>query len=354
MTSPTKKSGKKQKAQNTQRAGWWRRILPNALAIVIVLSLLGVTYQTVATQNDIKKYPMPGQLIDVGGYRLHLYCTGKATDGNPTVILEQGLGGTTPAWGLIQPEVAKVTRVCAYDRAGMGWSDPALKGTQRDGQQIVKDLHTLLQKANISGPYVMVGWSFGGLYTRIFAHQYPEEVAGMVLLDSSHPDQWSTTAGQEMYKSNLRFYSISSTMARFGLIRLRVKSQATTGLPDLQQKELLAFYSATQDWDAQAAEFKSLPQTNRQVNASGSFGDIPLIVLSAIDHGMSKELEQNWQDWQNQLAQLSTNSYHQILDRAHHESLWADPQFASESVAAILKVVNAVETGKLLPSLAPL
>jgi pimeloyl-ACP methyl ester carboxylesterase len=339
---------------NQQKTGsgcftWIKRIVLTFLIIVIVLLLLGMIYQTVSTQADKRNYPAPGQLIDVGGYRLHLYCMGAATDGSPTVILETGLGGSSPTWAWIQPEVAKVTRVCAYDRAGLGWSDPAPTGTPRDGQQVAVELHTLLQKAGIPGPYVMVGHSFGGLYTLVFAHQYPRDVAGVVLLDSSHPDQWtSTPAGQSLYQSNARSYSVTSTLARLGLLRLRATSQPALTLPELQNKELLAFNSATQDWDAQAAEFAATTDLDNEVRAAGSLGNLPLFVLTATEHGGPPEMEQAWQELQNELAQLSTNSLHKVLDGARHESLWADPNFASESVTAILKVVDAIQYGTSL------
>jgi pimeloyl-ACP methyl ester carboxylesterase len=343
MTLPVKESGNEQKTKSGCFT-WIIRIFVTLLIILIALTLLGITYQNLSTQADKNKYPAPGQLIDIGGYRLHLYCTGNPTDGSPTVILEQGLGGSSPAWALIQPEVAKVTRVCAYDRAGLGWSDPAPNGTPRDGQQVAVELHTLLQKADIPGPYVMVGHSFGGLYTLVFAHQYPKNVVGVVLLDSSHPDQWtSTPAGQELYKSNARTYLITSTLARLGLLRLRGKFQPALGLPDLQNKELLAFNSATQDWDAQAAEFLATIDLDNEVRAAGSLGNLPLFVLSATDHGGPAEMEQAWQTLQNELAQLSTNSVHKVLDGARHESLWADPKYAGESVTAILKVVDAAQ-----------
>jgi pimeloyl-ACP methyl ester carboxylesterase len=323
---------------------WIKRIFLTLLGFVIVLSLLGMTYQYVSTQADKKKYPAPGQLIDIGGYRLHLYCTGESTDGSPTVILEQGLGGMSPAWALIQPEVAKVTRVCAYDRAGLGWSDPAPKDTPRDGQQVASELHTLLQKANIPGPYVMVGHSSGGLYVLSFAHQYPTDVVGMALLDSSHPDQWNTPVAQELYKSNARLYSITSTLARLGVLRLRALSQPKLGLPDLPNKELLAFNSATQDWDEQAKEFFATPDIDNEVRAAGSLGNLPLFVLTATDHGGPAEMERTWQGLQNQLAGLSTNSVHKVLEGARHESLWADPKYTGESVTAILKVVVAAQS----------
>lgn len=343
MAASVKKAEDGQKTK-TGCFTWVKRIFLTVLIIVAGLSVLGVIYQNLATQADENKYPAPGQLIDIGGYRLHLYCTGESKDGNPTVILEQGLGGTSPAWALIQPEVAQVTRVCAYDRAGLGWSDHAPKGTPRDGKEVASELHTLLQKANVAGPYVMVGHSFGGLYTLVFAHQYAKEVAGVILLDSSHPDQWtSTPAGQQMYQMNARSYSVTSTLARLGLLRLRTKTLPALGLPDLQNQELLAFLSATKDWDAQAAEFAATIDLDNEARAGGSLGDLPLFVLTATEHGGPAEMEQLWQGMQDQLAQLSTNSVHKVLEGARHESLWADPKYSAESVAAILKVIDAAQ-----------
>lgn len=339
MTLPVNESRK-------DRFPWVKRIFLILLIVLIVLPLLGITYQTLSTQADQKKYLAPGQMVDIGGYRLHLYCMGKPTHGSSTVILEQGQGGSSPAWGLIQPEVAKVTRICAYDRAGLGWSDPAPLGTPRDGRQVAGELHTLLQKANIAGPYVLVGHSFGGLYALFFAHQYSRDVAGVVLLDSSHPDQWiSTPAGQELYKSSARIYSVTPLLARLGVLRLRAKSQPASGLPDLQNQELLAFSSATKDWDAQAAEFSATTDLDNEVRADGALGNLPLFVLTATDHGGPAEMEQAWQGLQDELAGLSTNSIHKVLEGARHEALWAEPKFASESVNAILKVIDAVQRG---------
>ena len=122
------------------------------------------------------------EMVVVGGHRLHIDCVGQ---GSPTVILESGLGTMSVDWANVQPEVAKTTRVCAYDRAGTGWSEPGPE--PRDPQQIARELHTLLGNAGIDGPYVLVGQSFGGLYVRMYAAQYPKEVEGMVLVDASHP-----------------------------------------------------------------------------------------------------------------------------------------------------------------------
>jgi pimeloyl-ACP methyl ester carboxylesterase len=139
-------------------------------------------YETVRESLDARAYPMPGQLIDVGGHRLHLHCTGS---GSPTVVLEPGGGAASSDLGWIAPAVARDTRVCVYDRAGRGWSDAA-DGPQ-DGAHIAADLHTLLDRAHVPGPYVLAGHSFGGLYVLSFAAQFPDQVAGMVLLDSTAP-----------------------------------------------------------------------------------------------------------------------------------------------------------------------
>ncbi|HEY6072332.1 MAG TPA: alpha/beta hydrolase, partial [Anaerolineales bacterium] len=325
---------------------WLKRILTGLLVLLGVLAVAGMAYQYFATQADKKKYPAPGQLVDVGGYRLHIYCTGAQIDGSPTVILEQGLGGPSPAWAWIQPEIAKVTRVCAYDRAGVGWSDPAPKGTKRDGLQIARELQTLLQKANIPGPYVIAGHSLGGLYALVYAHQYPEDVAGLVLLDSSSPDQWThSPSAQELFTKTGRQISMYSILAHFGLVRLFMNSQPPSGLPEPHNGELTAFTSANKDWDTQVGEYGATLELDNEVRTAGKLGDLPLAVLTATIHNGSPEMEQAWPALQDELAQLSTNSIHYILEGARHESLWVDPKFAAQSTSAILKVVDAAQHG---------
>jgi alpha/beta hydrolase fold len=159
-----------------------RRWLLYPVLAALTLASVGAGYETVGESVDATAYPMPGQLIDVGGRRLHLSCTGS---GSPTVILEPGLGEASSAMAWIAPAVARDSRVCVYDRAGRGWSDAA--DGPLDSAQTAADLHTLLDRAHIPGPYVLAGHSFGGLYILTFAATYPDEVAGMVLLDSTAP-----------------------------------------------------------------------------------------------------------------------------------------------------------------------
>jgi pimeloyl-ACP methyl ester carboxylesterase len=188
-----------------------------AFAVLAIMIIMGAIYQSVASARDLKKYPPPGKLYDVGGCRLHLYSTGE---GGPTVILEAG--GSSPAllWYLVQKEVAKFARVCSYDRAGFGWSDPASKPLSAN--DVAGDLHELLKKADIPGPYILVGHSIGGVYVRAFTHLYPSKVVGMVLVDSSHESQ-NLRYPPEFNKISRR--QISSMrmlpfLARIGILRL--------------------------------------------------------------------------------------------------------------------------------------
>ena len=341
------KAGNQSAKPSSRMWTWLKRGLLGLLILIVALSVVGAAYQAIATQMDQRNYAAPGQLVDVGGYRLHLYCTGTNLANNPTVILEQGLGGISSAWVLIQPEVAKVTRVCSYDRAGMGWSEPSPE--PRDAQHIAAELHTMLHNADIPGPYVLVGWSFGGLYARQYAGQYPDEVSGLVLLDSSHPDQWTgTPEGQAQFASNSKIYSVSPALARLGVMRVVGSLQPALNFPMPYSGAIKASFAASKDWDAQSAEFLASPATMTQVNDSGSLGNIPLFVLTATEHGTPPKQEELWQNWQIDLASLSTNSLHKIVEGADHASFWLDAETAKVSIAAILQVVEAARTGQPL------
>src|SRR5215210_7284679 len=166
---------------------WIRRELVWMIAGLLALAVIGAIYQAIATEIDQRTYPPPGELVNVGNHSLHINCVGE---GGPTVILEAASLGMSAHWVRVQQQVAQTTRVCAYDRAGMGWSERSPE--PRDARQVSSELHTLLEGAGgIEGPYVLVGHSYGGLYARMYAARYSEEVAGVVLVDSSHPEQFT-------------------------------------------------------------------------------------------------------------------------------------------------------------------
>jgi pimeloyl-ACP methyl ester carboxylesterase len=192
------------------------KIIKILLATIIVLPMLGILYQTLAGAMDARRYPPPGELIEVKGRDMHLYCLGE---GNPTVVLEAGAGGGVLGWAWIQPEVAKETRVCAYDRAGYGWSDET--SGDLNAATVVEDLRILLEAAGERAPFVLVGYSLGGHYNRVFAHTYPEEVLGVVLVDARNP---AVTGRLESYEDDvsqaMRMMRMGHALARFGVMRL--------------------------------------------------------------------------------------------------------------------------------------
>ena len=218
------------------RGGRW---LLYPVIATLALASIGGGLETLGEAADAKAYPMPGQLIDVGGHRLHLSCTGSGT---PTVVLEPGGGGMSSILGWIAPAVARDTRVCVYDRAGRGWSEPA--DTAQDGAQIATDLHRLLQRGHVPGPYVLAGHSFGGLYVLTFAARYPDEVAAMVLVDSTAPASAATpgtpSPGHGGSSDGMsRVSALVSAAARLGLARLYAQSDFGS-LPPRSRDEVRA------------------------------------------------------------------------------------------------------------------
>ncbi|HKZ52584.1 MAG TPA: alpha/beta hydrolase, partial [Candidatus Acidoferrales bacterium] len=167
-------------------------LLGGVLLVSLVLVLLGVVHQLLGSARDARRYPPLGQLVDVGGYRLHLLCTGE---GRPTVVLDSGLPGTCLSWTYVQPELVRFTRVCSYDRAGLGWSDASPH--PRTSKQMVEELRRLLANAGIKPPYVLVGHSFGAFTVRLFAALNSNEVVGLVLVDPLHTREWLEMAEQQ-------------------------------------------------------------------------------------------------------------------------------------------------------------
>jgi pimeloyl-ACP methyl ester carboxylesterase len=269
---------------------------------------------------------------------LHINCLGE---GGPTVILEAANLGMSAHWVRVQQLLAQTTRVCAYDRAGLGWSE---SGTEpRDAKQISSELHTLLQGADTEAPYVLVGHSYGGLYARMYAARYPNQVAGVVLVDSSHPEQFTRSPeGQAMYEQTRRMGAVIPWLTRLGVIRLINFYPAHPDLPSQQRAQIEAFNSSTQHVVTTVEEFSATPQTNAQVRSTQSLGDTPLAVVSA------GEQSSDWLEMQDELAALSPNSVHRVVEGATHESLLYDKGDAQVTSAAIEQVVDAVRTDRPL------
>src|SRR5215208_1182349 len=321
--------------QLQSRGGRW---LLYPVIAVLALAAIGGGYQTLGAAADAKAYPMPGQLIDVGGHRLHLRCTGSGT---PTVVLEPGAGEMSSSLGWIAPAVARNTRVCVYDRAGRGWSEPA--DTAQDGAQIATDLHRLLQRGHIPGPYVLAGHSFGGLYVLTFAARYPDQVAGMVLVDSTAPasttNPGTAPPGHGGASNGMsRVWALVSTAARLGLGRLYARS-AFGSLPPRSRDEVRASDATPSTLRSTIDEYVQAAASTEQAAALRNFADKPLIVLTA---GSGHDAA--WSAAQNRLATLSTNSAHRITDGATHEDLIGNEEDAAATTQAILDVVASVRS----------
>lgn len=325
--------------------GFW--IIRGLLAIVVLIVgvlALGYGYEALAESNDSRAYPPPGQLFDVGGYRLHISCMGE---GSPTVILDALQPGTVSNWVWIQPEIARSTRVCAYDRAGLGWSDVGPE--PRDAQQNTRELETLLQNAGIEGPYVLVGHSLGGLYARVFAGQHPDEVQGMVLIDSSHPDGWQREGIPEGVGMNKDQLAMGPIAARFGMLRVMSFFPIDADLPAQQQAELKAFYATPKFAEISRQVDLAFPSILAQGREVTTLGDIPLVVVTRGDvdaaavesHALAREL-------QIELSQLSSNSDYRVVYGATHTSLVNNPDHAQPVITAIHDVLESIRSGTSL------
>src|SRR5215203_2970203 len=321
--------------QVRSRAARW--LLYPVLAMLMVASV-GGGYQTVRQSIDTRAYPMPGQLVDVGGHRMHIHCTGA---GSPTVILEPGQGGASSDSGWVAPTLARDSTVCVYDRAGRGWSDPA--DDPQDAARIAADLHTLLERAQVPGPYVLAGHSFGGLYVQTFAATYPDQVAGLVLLDSTAPKPGpALPARTESYSVLGRISAVFSAVAHLGGGRL-IAQGSYGGLPPHVRGEARANASTASYLRSSIEEFVAANTSMQQAASLTDLDDKPLAVVTA-DTGNAA----NWQAKQDQMATLSTNSSHRVAKDTTHESLLYDEADSAQASQAIRDVITVVRTGRPL------
>jgi pimeloyl-ACP methyl ester carboxylesterase len=302
---------------------WTGRIL----AVLVGLALLGAAYESISEAADTRAYPPPGQMVDVGGYRLHINCMGT---GSPTVVIESGFGDWSASWSSsVQPQAARTTRVCTYDRAGMGFSEPG--PLPRTAARFAEELHTLLQRAEIPGPYVLAGHSSGGFTVRLFAAAYPAEVVGVMLIDSTTPGQ----GAQAEAPTSTSWLSIATLPARIGLPRLLagpldLKAGMAPEIGNAYVAKSVTPRSAQTGLD----EFVGMSQGAAEAAAVTSLGEVPLIVLS---RAPNRDLD--WDRKQTDLLRLSSNSQQVFADRSGHNIQLDQPEAA---VNAIVQMVEQV------------
>ncbi len=342
-----------------RKRGLFPRIIVGFLKVGVILAVLvivtGFMYEFIGHRQDERHFPQEGQSVDVGGYRLNLHCTGA---GSPTVVLEGGLGISAIGWKAVQSQIETFTRVCSYDRAGTGWSDPG--PLPRNSLQMVKELHTLLHNGGVQPPYVLVGHSLGGFNVRVYNGQYPDEVAGIVLADASSEDAEanapaSMKKAQDATKEQWRqWLAYAPILFRFGIGRQYLKhAWGEKLLPPGFQSEFAFLQFQAKELKANADELDSFEEDGKEAHQSGTFGDKPLIVLTAgrgvsaaeVPPGTSKkELDDYHQMWINdlqpRLAHLSTRGKQIVVPDSGHMIPMEKPLIVVSAVREICATVN--------------
>jgi Predicted hydrolases or acyltransferases (alpha/beta hydrolase superfamily) len=305
---------------------------------VMALASVAAIVETVRETYDRSHYRMDGELVDVGGHRVHLVCSGA---GAPTVLLMSGAGETSAVWAWIAPAVRRDTRVCAFDRAGRAWSDPA--PSAQDGVALAADLHTALHRAGIEGPFVLVGHSFGGLYARVYARRYPAEVAGMVLLDATHPGMFTRIASYPaVYEGYRRVSGLFPTLARLGVGRIAYRS-SFDNLPIPVRGEALAWWSTPALARSQRDEWAEAPVAMRPAGELASIGARPLVVVTAV-----RDAQSGWMALQEEMLRLSSLSVHRVAANATHMGLVDTEAGAAVSIEAIRQALAMAGAGRAI------
>lgn len=342
-------------------------ILLGAIVLLALALLAGMACQRIRAGEDGKKYPPPGRMVDVGGHCLHLYSIGE---GGPTVILDAALGGSCLSWAHVQPEVAKFTRACSFDRAGMGWSDPGPE--PRTAQQIVEELHALLHNAGVPGPYILVGHSFGGFTARLYAAKYPDEVAGMVLIDVPDPREWLENPAQMQRAAiGARLSRRGALVARLGIARFvaflvgagaqdaaRSSVWAITGgilrghtdrilaplvrVPPEFRPVLVSFWTHPKFYSSLASQMEAISESAAQVLSTGGCGDMPLMVLTASNPSPTRLAAQD------EVARLSTCGRHLVAARSGHWIQLDQPELVIEAVRLVVEDVRRGRLARVL------
>lgn len=317
-----------------------RRILI-VLVVLAALPLVGAGWQRLATDRDHRRYPPPGELVSIEdhGARLHLHTQGRHhrhdNPDAPVVLLDAGTPGFSAQWGWIQPAIAEFSTVVSYDRPGLGWSDPRPDKDPFDPRDTADRLHTALQKLGLPGPYLLVGHSYGGLTSRVFAAAYPDEISGIVLADPSHPDQGSRLGTGDPGGSMWFMAALAHTGAlRIGMATGMFDSRIGD-LPERQADEAAAIFVQAGQWLTVELELAAWSDIASQLEHAEPLGDLPLTVLTAGTGGLDEH------QLHAELAALSSRGSHKSVAEATHLSLLTDREHSRATIDAVHATLTA-------------
>jgi pimeloyl-ACP methyl ester carboxylesterase len=318
--------------------GWVKRMGLGLLILLVLFLSTGAVWQLFSQQADHVKYPPLGKLVDVDGHAMHIYCSGE---GSPTVILEGGVPEWSIHWQKVQPEIAHFTRVCSYDRAGYGWSESG--PMPRTADKAVTELHTLLKNAGESAPYVLVAHSLSGPTALLYQHDFPNEVVGLVMIETWGPKLLSPMPKD--IEQSLPLSQGLSLMAPLGVVRLLDKivpladSLQTSHLSETMQPIYRATYSRSEMWATMNAEYAAMDASGAQTQNLGSLGDLPLVVIragtrEANDYPPDAAWDANLKD----LASLSTRGKLILAKNSGHFVQLDQPRLVVETIHDILEI----------------
>jgi pimeloyl-ACP methyl ester carboxylesterase len=320
------------------------------VGVLLGLAVLGPLLTGLIMKGLAADVPPPGKLVDVGEHRLHIYCLGSQR-GSPAVLIEAGLGVSSSYYHWIQANLARSTKVCTYDRAGLGWSDPSTR--PRVLGDVVEQLHTLLDESGFERPFVLVGHSIGAIIMREYVARYPSDVVGLAFLDGSHPDQTRALGLEnlDLKAEAEQGISIYRLLVRSGLSRLY--DPALTPVKATFPKHIFAELQYTTDrsyFDTVLAEYDGLAPYTDRPRPNDNFGDRPAVVIQAGETWDPATLPDNmdavkvaagWSKLQQDTATLSTKGRYVVVKNANHMSLIHDQAYANEAAELIRDVIKA-------------
>jgi pimeloyl-ACP methyl ester carboxylesterase len=316
------------------------RILFAFVAIVVVLLAAGYAYESTSEALDARRFGPPGEMIDIGGYRLNIVCKGDAS--GPTVVIEAGSGVGVVGYAAAQDAIATFARACSYDRAGLGWSEAA--PSPRTFEEMARELNALLEGANIPGPYVLVAHSFGGFVARAFAHEYRSKTVGLALIETGNEELAFDPVAIEAFARSQQVNAVAAVLHRFGVVRLVPALQGPFANAPAEVKARILRPGIFRAIAREGAALAAIPGSRRHLGGLGTLDDLPLIVVvrGLPDFGDNTSFEESWRQGNRRLAELSTNSVVVVAEKSGHMVHVDQPEIY---VDAVRRVVRAASDG---------